>query len=108
MPTITAPATVRADWSSVTLAEYAALHVLAGPDPLAELNATWDEIHEANPLRGDAPTRLTPEGETWLAGLVATVRKTHDEHDRITAARDFLRCIGVLTVTAAARKARQS
>lgn len=104
---MSAPTTVRADWGSVTLVEYAALSLLAHPDPLSVLGAVWDDIHAHNPFKGpdDEPTRLTPDGEAWLAAHVDTRRGT-DERAEIAAARDVVKCLGILTVSAAGRLVR--
>jgi hypothetical protein len=94
----------RADWSSVTLAEYAAINLLARPDVNDALDRTWDDIHEHNPFRGDTPNRLTDDGRAWLAQLHQTVTRHQDEHAVIAAGRELVKALGLLTVMATARK----
>lgn len=100
----TAATIVRADWSRVTLGEYAALNVLTSPDPVGLLDAVWDEIHEHNPFRGDTPTRLTDDGRAWLDTLRATALDTPDEHELIRVTREFHTGIGSLVIGAAERR----
>jgi hypothetical protein len=96
----------RADWGSVTLAEYAALDIITRPDAEAILNRVWDDIHEHNPFRGDEPNRLTDDGRVWLAGLHSTVTESADEREVIRAAREFVSSMGTLTTMAAKRAMR--
>jgi hypothetical protein len=99
-------APVRVSWAHVTLAEYAALDILRHADPESVLNRVWDDIHEHNPFRGESPDRLSDSGRVWLADLRDTVATTLDERDEQTAARDMVKSLGTLTVTAAHRLIR--
>lgn len=107
MTTTTAPTVTRADWSSVTVREFNALAILTAPDPLAALNAAWDDVHAHNPFADpvEGPTRLTADGETWLADAVAAATGP-DEPAAIAAARDAVTALGFLTIHAAARIAQ--
>lgn len=86
-------------WGDVTVREFAALQLVADPDAIAKLNTYWDELYEVNPLRGESPTRLTLEGETWLNAL-------HERYDTVTTpageaiaiAREVLNGLGILAV----------
>jgi hypothetical protein len=99
-------AVIRADWGSVTLAEYAALDVIWCADPELILNATWDEMDTHNPFSDGTPTRLTDDGRAWLAGLRETVTTTFDEREQIRAARELVRSMGTLVTMAAKRRTR--
>lgn len=103
MTTSTLPRPVRADWSSVTLAEYAALDLIRRPNCEDVLNAVWDEMHAHNPFRGESPTRLNDDGSVWLAEAHETATTTQDEHELIRLARDFVRSMGTLTTMRASR-----
>lgn len=101
-------AITRADWSRVTLGQYAALAILRRDDSEALLNAYWDStfayritLERANHVPAgdddnDVPVRLTDEGKAWLAGLHDTVTTTLDEREQITAATEFVRRMGTL------------
>ena len=105
---------IYADWSNVTLAEYAALDIIRRDDAEQLLNRYWDRLRadraviELNGIADDdPPTRLTPEGQSWLAELHTTVVSTLDERELIAAARDFVRNMGTLLTVNVAREVRQ-
>lgn len=93
---------IRASWSDVTLAEYAALDIIWREDCETLLNAYWDALHASGRVITNndeplgEPTRLTADGSTWLAELHATVTTTTDEREQIKAAKDFMRSMGVM------------
>lgn len=94
----------RANWTHVTLGEYAALELMRRADPVATLNAVWDDMHAHNMFADEAgPTRLTDEGITWITELRDRMARTLDEQVLIDGAREVLRSLGTLTVTAAVR-----
>lgn len=100
---------VRADWSSVTLAEYDALRIIRREDAETLLNRYWDGIADYDLCRdpGEPATRLTDEGSAWLAGLRETYYTTPDERELIRIARDFVASMGTLLTCHVAREIRQ-
>ncbi|AEJ94112.1 hypothetical protein THIBAULT_199 [Mycobacterium phage Thibault] len=92
----------RADWSHVTLAEYAALDILKRENVEQLLNDYWDELFSAGKVicahseTMTEPTRLTPEGSAWLARLHDTAVSSLDERELIAAAREFVKSMGTM------------
>jgi len=91
---------------NLTLAEFSAFDVAWAAEPLKILNRVWDEIHAQNPFRGEAPTRLTDAGEAWLADVVERMC-SWENWEAEAAAREFVKEMGLQTVTYAGRLARK-
>lgn len=97
---------IRADWSNVTLAEYAALALLRQASPIDRLNAVWDDMHAHNPFRGDEPARLTDEGVEWITAMKERATTEVDENVLIDLARELVTEMGTLVTMAAVRDLR--
>lgn len=102
-----------ADWSHVTLGEYAALDIIRRDDAERWMNRYWDQLHAnhmviagTDATEPDVPGRLTDDGRAWLADLHDTVVTTLDDHKVIAAARAFLNAMGTLLTMNVARAIR--
>lgn len=89
-------------WSSVTLAEYAALRLAASPDAAARIDAYAIRRYKAGayPLAGEAPV-LTEAGRAWLASVAseaASALSASNAGPARAIARRIVGALGVLAV----------
>ena len=97
---------IRADWGSVTIAEYDALAIIRREDSADVLNAYWVRTWQTG-LASDVPTTVSDYGREWLTAAHLTYMTTGDEHELIRLAREFVCSFGTLTTISAARDARR-